>query len=183
MTTHNTASDAANTAVRAYLTTLGEKYLGHGFNTGSGKGKQRRGEMNKQTKTLLTTLFVCVVSSFLSGCGSVEKTICSDKEGQTRNGLVYLPNQEEPFTGKNICKYENGQKSEEGNYLDGKAVGKWTEWYANGQISSEGSYKDGKEEGKWTWWYENGQKWLEANYKDGKMRRRSEWNENGIPKW
>ncbi len=40
MTTHNTASDAANTAVRAYLTTLGEKYLGHGFNTGSGKGKQ-----------------------------------------------------------------------------------------------------------------------------------------------
>ena len=40
MTTHNTASDAANTAVRAYLTTLGEKYLGHGFNTASGKGKQ-----------------------------------------------------------------------------------------------------------------------------------------------
>ena len=40
MTTHNTASDAANTAVRAYLTALGEKYLGHGFNTGSGKGKR-----------------------------------------------------------------------------------------------------------------------------------------------
>jgi len=40
MTTHNTSSDAANTAVRAYLTTLGEKYLGHGFNTGSGKGKR-----------------------------------------------------------------------------------------------------------------------------------------------
>ena len=40
MTTHNTASDAANTAVRAYLTTLGERYLGHGFNTGSGKGKE-----------------------------------------------------------------------------------------------------------------------------------------------
>ena len=40
MTTHNTTSDAANTAVRAYLTTLGERYLGHGFNTGSGRGKQ-----------------------------------------------------------------------------------------------------------------------------------------------
>ena len=40
MTTHNTASDGANTAVRAYLTTLGERYLGHGFNTGSGKGKR-----------------------------------------------------------------------------------------------------------------------------------------------
>jgi len=40
MTTHNTASDAANTAVRAYLTTLGERYLGHGFNTGSGRGQR-----------------------------------------------------------------------------------------------------------------------------------------------
>ena len=40
MTTHNTSADAANTAVRAYLTSLGEKYLGHGFNTGSGAGKK-----------------------------------------------------------------------------------------------------------------------------------------------
>ena len=40
MATHNTASDAANTAVRAYLTLLGEKYLGHSFNTGSGRGQQ-----------------------------------------------------------------------------------------------------------------------------------------------
>ena len=40
MTTHNTASDAANTAVRAYLTALGAKYLGHSFDTGGGKGKK-----------------------------------------------------------------------------------------------------------------------------------------------
>lgn len=40
MAVHNTGSDAANTAVRAFLTRVGEKYLGHGFNTGSGRGKQ-----------------------------------------------------------------------------------------------------------------------------------------------
>ncbi len=40
MAIHNTASDAANIAVRAYLTSLGEKYLGHGFNTGSGRGRE-----------------------------------------------------------------------------------------------------------------------------------------------
>lgn len=39
MTTYNTASDAANTAVRAFLTKVGEFYLGRSFNTGSGKGK------------------------------------------------------------------------------------------------------------------------------------------------
>jgi antitoxin component YwqK of YwqJK toxin-antitoxin module len=98
-------------------------------------------------------------SSLLSGCGSVEETICIETEGQERNGLVYLPNQEEPFTGKNLCKYENGQKK------------------------VEGSYKDGKEDGKWTWWYENGQIQSEANWKDGKIDEWTRWNENGIPVW
>ena len=86
----------------------------------------------------------------LSGCGSFEETICKETEGQNRNGLVYLPNQQEPFTGNNLCKYENGQKKSEGKFKDGKKEGKWTEWYGNGQIWSEGNYKDGKKDGKWT---------------------------------
>ncbi len=39
MAIYNTASDAANTAVRAFLTKVGEFYLGRSFNTGSGRGK------------------------------------------------------------------------------------------------------------------------------------------------
>ncbi|RLA31690.1 MAG: HNH endonuclease [Gammaproteobacteria bacterium] len=39
MAIYNTASDAANTAVRALLTKVGEHYLGRSFNTGSGRGK------------------------------------------------------------------------------------------------------------------------------------------------
>lgn len=39
MAVYNTTSDSANTAVRAFLTKVGEHYLGHSFNTGSGKGK------------------------------------------------------------------------------------------------------------------------------------------------
>ena len=81
----------------------------------------------------------------LSGCGSVEETICKETEGQNRNGLVYLPNQEEPFTGKNLCKYENGQKKVEGKLKDGKEDGKWTEWYENGQKKIEENYKDGRQ--------------------------------------
>jgi uncharacterized protein YceK len=54
--------------------------------------------MSEKIKTFITILFVCIVSSLLSGCGSVEETICWETEGQERNGLVYLPNQEEPFT-------------------------------------------------------------------------------------
>ncbi len=102
--------------------------------------------MNEKIKTFITISFVCIVSSLLSGCGSVEETICKETEGQERNGLVYLPNQEEPFTGKNLCKYENGQNKVEGNYKDGKLDGKWTFWYENGQKQSEVNYnyKDGK---------------------------------------
>ncbi len=118
--------------------------------------------MNK-LKTLLTILFVCIVSSLLSGCGSVEETICKETEGQIRNGLVYLPNQEEPFTGKNLCGWDNGQKAIEGNWKDGREDGKWTRWYVNGQKKSEGNYKDGKNDGKSTSWYENGQIKAEGN--------------------
>lgn len=41
MAVYNTASDAANTAVRAFLTTIGEYYWGRSFNTGSsGRARQ-----------------------------------------------------------------------------------------------------------------------------------------------
>ena len=40
MAIYNTDSDSANTAVRAFLTKLGEHYLERRFNTGSGKGKR-----------------------------------------------------------------------------------------------------------------------------------------------
>ena len=40
MTTYNTGSDSANTSVRAFLTRIGEFYLGKSFNTSSGKGKE-----------------------------------------------------------------------------------------------------------------------------------------------
>ena len=39
MAIHNTPYDAANTAVRAFLTKVGAKYWGKTYNTGSGQGK------------------------------------------------------------------------------------------------------------------------------------------------
>ena len=40
MTTYNTGADGANTSVRAFLTRVGEFYLGRPFNTASGQGKK-----------------------------------------------------------------------------------------------------------------------------------------------
>ena len=117
-------------------------------------------------KKLLILLF-----SLLISFNSYGKTICYESNSvQNRNGLFYLPNQQEPFTGDNLCKYSwGGQYKSKGNILNGLPVGKWTIWYQNGQIGSESNYKDGKPDGKWTRWHENGQKKSERNWKDNKL--------------
>ena len=76
-------------------------------------------------KKLFILLFSLLIS-FNSYGGWFDKTVCVETDNQI------------------ICKYENGQKSEERNYKDGKQDGKWTEWDENGQIKSEATYKDGE---------------------------------------
>ena len=126
----------------------------------------------ERIKRLLTILIVCIVSSLLSGCDFFEETICEETEGQERNGLVYLPNQEEPFTGKNLCKYENGQKKIEGNYKDGKMC--WQMDLSGMRMVRNGQReitKTARPDGKWTEWYKNGQRMMQrVNYKDNKTR-------------
>ena len=111
---------------------------------------------------------------------------------------------DEPFTGLNICKYEDvgmsfqvnviggkkegrftifyedGQKSIESNFIDGKEDGRRSTWYRNGLIAGEGYYKNGNLDGKATLWYENGQKESEWHYKDNKEDGKfTKWYDNG----
>ncbi len=109
-----------------------------------------------------------------------EDTVCIDTNVQKRGGIYYLPNETKPFTGKNLCKYENGQKKYEGKYKDGQEDGKWTFWYENGQIEAELNFIDGKKDGKFTSWYESGHKKREKYYKDDKIDGKDTWwYENG----
>jgi hypothetical protein len=94
----------------------------------------------------LTILLFSILISFSSYglFGLFEKTVCVETDAQERNYLFYLPNQQEPFSGKNLCEYENGQKKFEGNIKDGKLDGKWTSWHENGQKLFERNIKDGR---------------------------------------
>jgi len=49
MAIYNTSYDAANTAVRAFLTKVGAKYWGKTFNTGTGTGKKAWLEIKEKT--------------------------------------------------------------------------------------------------------------------------------------
>lgn len=158
-------------------------------------------------KKILLLLFSILISFNSYGGDELDSssdTFCDQSpKAQVRNGLYYLPNQQEPFTGENLCVYEsNGQYHSKGNILNGLKDGKWTYWYENGQIFKEGNYKVDIDElkldaitdqawdypydnrdGKWTWWYTNGWIKQEWNFKDGKREGKSTyWNENGQKK-
>ena len=114
----------------------------------------------------LTIFLGFILISINSYGGIFSETVCFETSGQN---IVFLPNDTYPYSGKYLCKYNNGQKEKEGKYKDGKKDGKWTVWYENGKKWYEGNYKDGKRDGKWTWRNKNGQKVRQKNYKDGKL--------------
>ena len=75
----------------------------------------------------------------------------------------------ELYTGHSIKWYENGQKCEESNYVDGKRNGHFTSWYRNGQKCIERDHIDDKYNGHYTSWHKNGQIMIECDYVDGKV--------------
>jgi len=93
----------------------------------------------------------------------------------------------EEFTFKNgklngpvIFYHENGQKMSEGTYKDNNYDGLFLGWGPDGQKTLEMTYKDGKADGLVTRWYwPNGQKEFEVTYKDGKVISKKEWNQDG----
>jgi len=96
-------------------------------------------------KKLLILLFPILISYNSYGSyHSYSETICVDTDAQETGGIIYLPNKTKPFTGKNLCKYENGLKKSEGNFKDGKKDGMRTSWNENGQKEAEAMYKDGE---------------------------------------
>jgi len=161
-------------------------------------------------KKLLILLFSLLIS--FNSYGEVELDFSSDTfcdqspKVQVRNNFYYLPNNDKPYSGENLCVYllngqyhsrgdikkglregnweywyENGLKERKANYKDGKLIGKTEYFYSeNGQKVLETNWKDDKLDGKLTSWYENGQMKLESNFKDDKTEgRQTMWHENG----
>ena len=72
-------------------------------------------------KKLLVLLFLLLISFYLIWFVFFEDTtVCVDTDTIKRDGLIYLPNETKPFTGNNLCIYENGLNKSEGKVKDGK---------------------------------------------------------------
>jgi len=90
---------------------------------------------------------------------------------QVRNNLFFLPNQELPFSGENLCVYsKNGQHQSQGETLNGKQQGWWTWWKENGELWKKEQYDDGEKIGyKWFILNEIGQIEIERIYQNSKL--------------
>ncbi len=65
--------------------------------------------------------------------------------------------------------YENGNKKEEGQFIEGNRNGKWIKWdESSNKIISEAHYNNGKKDGVWKIWDDNGVLRYQMEYKDGK---------------
>ncbi len=126
--------------------------------------------------TVLILITSCDANSFLEKIGLKQKITNVIQE---RDGVAYLPNASEPFTGIYEALYE-GKLLSKATYKNGIIANEtvWL-WYENGQKQDEANYKNGKLDGTYTIWYENGQKQNEVNYKDGKKNGLSTFWVNG----
>jgi len=146
--------------------------------------------MTKPLKIFLL-LFSLLIS--FNSYGLFHKTVCVETDAQDRDGVIYLPNKTKPFTGKNLCEYENGQNKSKGKVEDGKKDDIWTEWEENGQVKfeitynlgqilREKNYQNGVEKNETSFSFnENGLLETKGNYKEGNLvgETKYSYNENG----
>lgn len=78
-----------------------------------------------------------------------------------------------------VERHDNGQKSKEGNMLDGQPEGLWTHWDEGGNVVSQGNYIKGNKDGPWIEYYENGQKRIERIFDNGNLQTETQWDEEG----
>jgi len=124
----------------------------------------------KNTVLIATALFATSVQAseyLLSVCDELNYV-------QLRGGKVFLPNQGQPYTGLNYCKYDTGTNRSKGNYNNGLKDGVWSNWNADGSINNRMTYKNGEYYGMSDHYYEDGQLKESTMWIDGKKTGKSE---------
>ncbi len=83
--------------------------------------------------------------------------------------------------GYNIFYYENGRKSSEGHFKDGKPEGFWKNYFETGVLKSEGNRKNHLLDSIWLFYYDNGLLKEKVNYEKSKKNGISfEYSEEGF---
>jgi antitoxin component YwqK of YwqJK toxin-antitoxin module len=92
-----------------------------------------------------------------------------------RNGIKYEVNSDEGYTGNSVGFYENGQKSIQCSFVDGKRHNSFQEWYENGQLKKDYTYANGILVGSYLEYFKSGQIQTNGEYIAG--LRNGDYNE------
>ena len=87
-----------------------------------------------------------------------EKSSTSTPLEQREDGLIYMINEDSPYTGVNCSYYDSGAKQEVSNVAEGRAHGSYKTWYENGNKKEHINLEHGVPNGSYKTWYENGSK-------------------------
>lgn len=101
------------------------------------------------------------------GAGNANAQTVSIGELVERGGVFYQENSEQPYTGRVVSKYVDGQLRLESYYSDGRKDGVETSWYEDGSVRRESGYKDGERHGEWTHWDTNHRPTFHRRYDEG----------------
>lgn len=127
-------------------------------------------------------LLMVVCSLLLFSCTqNLEKKIITEyPNGLPKYVEIYESNDSTKNLVKQIRYYKNGEKEEEGEFLNGLKHGEWTYWYENGNVWSKGFFKNGLRDGKTQVYYENGNKHYSGFYTNSKSDKKwTFWNSEG----
>ncbi|NNG09812.1 MAG: nicotinic acid mononucleotide adenyltransferase [Arenibacter sp.] len=73
--------------------------------------------------------------------------------------------------------HDNGEVSQEGQFLNGKLHGEWKMYDVDGKKIAMGEYVDGKKSGKWFFW--EGKMLKEVDFVNSKIANVTQWNSVG----
>ena len=92
--------------------------------------------------------FLIILIFILTASQSVSESISSDAL-VSRENITYQKFSIEPYSGKVVDFYKNGQLQKIGQYTNGKKQGIWESYTERGDLKSRGEYRANEREGKW----------------------------------
>jgi len=95
------------------------------------------------------------------------------------DGLLYLIDAKQPWTGKVVEFHPNDQKAFEKQYHDGRLEGYSVWWTEQGKIQHQRTYRNGRLHGSWVQWTTMGIPKQEQVYENGAEIYRRGWWPNG----
>ncbi len=106
-------------------------------------------------------------------------SITSDQVSFGRDGLLYRNGFADPFTGKVVDRYSNGNILSEQSYLRGIPHGNLFKGHSNGNPSMRALLNKGTLDGVQSRWWENGKLRDEQFWGGGKYHGKKTWDQNG----